>query len=290
MASTHNLQFEHEKWSSEAVFLLAAIGGAVGLGNLWRFPFLAGQNGGGAFVLIYIGFVVLLCLPLVIAELAMGRRGRGSAVTTMKKLTAEANASSFWHIIGWISVILPLFALSYYAVIAGWSIDYIGKAALNSFENLNGEESNAVFETLVGSPMRVLMLHALFIAGAVFVVARGLGNGIEVLMKIMMPGLFVLLILLALNSVFRLDIEAGLRFLFYPDFSKITTEIVLMALGQAFFSIAVGVGMLLTYGAYLPEEVPLMRAAIWIISADTLVALLAGIVIFPIVFSNSARV
>jgi len=286
VAATHNSQFEHEKWSSEAVFLLAAIGGAVGLGNLWRFPFLAGQNGGGAFVLIYVGFVVLLCLPLVVAELAMGRRGRGSAISTMKKLTADANASPFWHTIGWVSIIIPLLALSYYAVIAGWSIDYIGKALFNSFENMGGEESNAAFEALTGSPIRVLVLHALFIAGAVFIVARGLGNGIEVLMKIMMPGLFLLLIVLALNSIFRLDIEAGLKFLFYPDFSKVTTEVVLMALGQAFFSIAVGVGMLLTYGAYLPKEVPLVRAAIWIISADTLVALLAGIVIFPIVFSN----
>jgi neurotransmitter:Na+ symporter, NSS family len=286
MAATNDSQFEHEKWSSESVFLLAAIGGAVGLGNLWRFPFLAGQNGGGAFVLIYIGFVFLLCLPLVIAELAMGRRGRGSAITTMHKLTAEAKASSFWHIIGWASIIIPLLALGYYSVVAGWSIDYIGKAALNTFENQSGEQSNAVFEALSGSPLRVLVLHASFIAGAVFVVARGLGKGIEILMKFMMPGLFILLIVLALNSIFRLDIEAGLTFLFYPDFSKITMEVVLLALGQAFFSIAVGVGMLLTYGAYLPKEVPLARAAVWIIGADTLVALLAGIVIFPIVFSN----
>ncbi len=286
MTSTSNQQFEHEKWSSETAFLLAAIGGAVGLGNLWRFPFLAGQNGGGAFVLIYIGFVILLCLPLVIAELAMGRRGRGSAITSMRTLIRGANASPLWNIIGWISVILPLVALGYYSVVAGWSIDYVGKAALNSFENFSGEQSNAVFEDLTGSPLRVLVLHALFIAGAIVVVARGLGKGIEVLMKFMMPGLFVLLIVLAINSIFRLDISAGLTFLFYPDFSKVTTEVVLMALGQAFFSIAVGVGMLITYGAYLPKEVSLARAAIWIVSIDTLVALLAGIIIFPIVFSN----
>jgi len=279
-------QFEHETWSSESVFLMATIGGAVGLGNLWRFPFLAGQNGGGAFVLIYIGFVVLLCMPLVVAELAMGRHGKGSAITTMRKLTAESGVSSFWHIIGWISVFLPLIALSYYSVIAGWSIDYVGKAALNSFQNLDGEASAVLFNSLSSSPIRVLSWHALFIAGTIFVVARGLGNGIEALMRYMMPALFGLLILLALNSVFRLDIVAGLEFLFYPDFSKVTTKMVLLALGQAFFSIAVGVGMLLTYGAYLPKEASLTRAAIWVVSADTLVALLAGIVIFPIVFSN----
>jgi len=286
MAATHNAQFEHETWSSQSAFLLASIGGAVGLGNLWRFPFLAGQNGGGAFVLIYIGFVVLLCLPLVIAELAMGRRGKGSAIATMRNLTAESGASSSWHIIGWVSVILPLLALGYYSVVAGWTIDYVGKAAMNSFEHISGDESDAMFGALAGSPRRVLVFHALFIALAVVVVSRGLGKGIEVLMKYMMPALFVLLVVLALNSIFRLDIGAGLSFLFTPDFSKITMNVVLLALGQAFFSIAVGVGMLLTYGAYLPKDVSLTRAAIWIISADTLVAILAGIVIFPIVFSN----
>lgn len=286
MALSHNPQFEHESWSSESTFLLAAIGGAVGLGNLWRFPFLAGENGGGAFVIIYIAFVFLLCLPLVITELAMGRRGRGSAVTTMHKLTAEAGASSFWHVHGWISIVLPLIALGYYSVVAGWSIDYIGKAATDSFANITGEESGAMFDGLVSSPMKVLAMHALFISGAVFVVARGVGKGIEMIMKFMMPALLVLLVVLAINSIFRADIVAGMSFLFNPDFSKITSEVILVALGQAFFSIAVGVGMLLTYGAYLPKEVSLTRAAIWIVSADTAVALLAGIIIFPIVFSN----
>jgi len=286
MAATHNAQFKHETWSSEFTFLLATIGGAVGLGNLWRFPFLAGQNGGGAFVLIYISFVILLCLPLVIAELAMGRRGHGSAIATMRNLTSEAGASSWWHMIGWISIILPLVALGYYSVVAGWSIDYVGKAAINSFENISGDQSGAMFNALADSPLRVLTFHVLFISLAAVVVARGLGKGIEVLMRYMMPTLFVLLIVLALNSVFRQDIGAGLRFLFSPDFSKITMDVVWLALGQAFFSISIGVGMLLTYGAYLPKNVSLTRAAIWIVIADTLVAILAGIVIFPIVFSN----
>lgn len=284
--ATHNPQFEHETWSSESTFLMAAIGGAVGLGNLWRFPFIAGQNGGGAFVLIYLGFVILLCLPLVLTELAMGRRGGGSALATMEKLMAESGAAPYWRIIGWISIVLPLIGLAYYSVVAGWSIDYIGKAAVNAFEDFDGEQSAALFNELTGSPVRVLALHALFIAGGVFVVARGLGKGIEVLMRYMMPALFVLLVVLALNSIFRQDIRAGLHFLFYPDFSKITVQVVFMALGQAFFSISVGVGMLLTYGAYVPKEISLMRATVWIAVADTSVALLAGIIIFPIVFSN----
>lgn len=286
MVGLHDPQYEHETWSSETVFLLATIGGAVGLGNLWRFPFHAGQNGGGAFVLVYVGFVFLLCLPLVATELALGRRGKASPVTTIRKLNSEAGGSSFWNVFGWISIGLPLLALGYYAVIAGWSIDYMYKAAMNSFKGIGGEESAAAFTGLVTSPTKVLAYHAAFIAGAVFVVARGIGKGIEVLMRYMMPALLLMLIGLALYSVFTADIAAGLSFLFKPDFSKITWEVALMALGQAFFSIAVGVGMMLTYGAYLPQEVRLGRAAVVVVAADTAVALLAGIVIFPIVFSN----
>jgi len=286
MALAKKADFQHETWSSESIFLMAAIGGAVGLGNLWRFPFLAGQNGGGAYVVIYVFFVVVLCLPLVVAELAIGRCGRASALTSIRKLTQEAGASRFWNLFGWISIVLPLLAMGYYAVVAGWSIDYVAKASVNAFAGLDSNSSGAMFESMTSSPLRVLMLHALFISGAVFVVARGLGRGIEVVMRIMIPGLLILLIVLALNSIFRADIGAGLRFLFYPDFSKITGQVVIEALGQAFFSIAVGVGMLLTYGAYLPREVSLSRAAIWIVGADTAVAILAGIVIFPVVFQS----
>ena len=286
MAAGYDPQFEHENWSSEAVFLLATIGGAVGLGNLWRFPYLVGENGGGAFVLIYIGFVVFLCLPLVLTELALGRRGKGSAITTIRRLVAESDASSGWHIIGWLSILIPLSALSYYAVIAGWSVDYIEKAAMGKLQGITAEESTAAFSAMTESPMRVLILHALFIAGAVFVVARGLGKGIEVIMRVMMPGLFVLLVGLAIYSTLQADIGSALSFLFNADFSKITGKVLVLALGQAFFSVTVGAGLLITYGAYLPAEISLGKASVIIVIADTAVALLAGIVIFPIVFSS----
>ena len=286
MAISGNGGFEHEKWSSDTIFILASIGGAVGLGNLWRFPFVAGQNGGSAFVIVYIFFVVLICLPLVLTEMAIGRRGRGSAIASIRKLNAEAGGARFWHVVGWISLLIPIVALGYYSVVAGWSIDYVFKAATNAFDGQTGEESGAAFGALAGSPVRVLTLHALFIAGAVFTVARGLGKGIEVLMRFMMPALFALLLVLLLNSLLTGDVARTVDFLFQPDFSKITGEVVLMALGQAFFSIAVGVGMLLTYGAYLPHSASLKRAAVWVISIDTLVAIVAGLVIFPIVFAN----
>ena len=286
MVGSHDPNFQHETWSSQRAFLLATIGGAVGLGNLWRFPYHAGENGGGAFVLVYIAFVILLCLPLVIAELALGRMGKSSALSTMRRLTTETGASSLWRIVGWLSIAIPFAAMTYYAIIGGWTIDYVAKAATGSFSGVTGEESGAMFGELVSSPGRLLLLHGLFIGGGVFVVARGLGNGIELIMKYMMPALFVLLILLALNSIFREDIGAGLSFMFNADFSKITPGVAIMALGQAFFSVTVGAGLLMTYGAYLPEEVTLGRAAVTIVIADTVIALLAGIIIFPIVFSS----
>ena len=267
--------------------MLATIGAAVGLGNLWRFPFVAGQNGGAAFLIIYVGFVLLLGLPVMMAELAMGRRGGGSPVASMRKLAREAGASRLWSAIGWISILIPLVGMSYYSIVGGWSIDYVFKAALNSFANINGQESGDVFGMLVASPWRLLFFHGLFIASGVIVVARGVGKGIEAVSRYMMPALFALLIILVINSIFNADIAAGIDFLFNPHFDKITLNVVFMAMGQAFFSLAIGVGVMLTYGAYVPGTVSLPKAAFMISLADTAVAILAGVAIFPVVFANN---
>ena len=266
--------------------MLATIGAAVGLGNLWRFPYIAGQNGGAAFVLIYIGFVLLLGVPVMMAELAMGRRGGGSPVTSMRKLASEASASRAWTSIGWISITIPLVGMSYYSIVGGWSIDYVFKAALNSFANISAQESGNVFGMLVASPWRLLFFHGLFIASGVIVVARGVGKGIEAVSRYMMPALFAILVILVLNSIFNADFARGIDFLLNPDFDKITPTVVFMAMGQAFFSLAIGVGVMLTYGAYVPKTVSLPKAAITIALADTAVAILAGFAIFPVVFAN----
>lgn len=271
-------------WSSKLSFVLATAGAAIGLGNLWRFPFVAGENGGGAFVLVYIAFVVLLGVPIMMAELAIGRRGGGSAVHSIRRLIKEENASRGWLAIGWLSLAVPLVGLSYYSVVAGWSIDYIAKAALNHFQQFNATDSLASFDALLASPYHLLVLHTLFIAATVLVVARGVQGGIEKVAKIMMPGLLVLLLIMVLNAIFAADINGGLHFLFNPDFSKLTPTTIAVALGQAFFSIAVGVGVLMTYGSYMPKHFSLLGSAATIITADTLVALLAGIAIFPVVF------
>ena len=286
MSQSIDTDFKHEKWSSGTVFMLATIGAAVGLGNLWRFPFVAGQNGGAAFLIIYVGFVLLLGVPVMMAELAMGRRGGGSPIASMRKLAREAGAPRFWAVIGWISILVPLIGMSYYSIVGGWSIDYVFKAAVNSFADISGQESENAFSLVLASPWRLLFFHGLFIAAGVIVVARGIGKGIEAVTKYMMPALFAILVVLVIYSVFNADIARGIDFLFNPRFDQITWNVVAMAMGQAFFSLAIGVGVMLTYGAYVPENVSLPKAAFVIALADTAVAILAGVAIFPVVFAN----
>ncbi len=273
-------------WSSRPAFLMATIGAAVGLGNLWRFPYIAGENGGGGFVLMYLGFVFLLGLPIVTAEILMGRRGGGSAIATMAKLIREENASPLWKTIGWISVMVPVVGLSYYAVVAAWALDYFGLSTVNAFDGFDGESAEAAFNGQIGAPIQQALLHGLFMAMTVAVVARGVNSGIERVSRLLMPALFFVIVLLVLYGLFRGDFRGALEFLFRPDFSSITGRSVLMALGQALFSLAIGVGTMITYAAYMPPSFSLHRSALTICVGDTLVALLAGLAIFPIVFAN----
>lgn len=278
---------DRETWSSRPAFLFATIGAAVGLGNLWRFPFVAGENGGGAFVLVYIAFVLLLGIPIIMAELALGRRGKQNPVASMQTMIREEGAGRKWQIIGWLSISIPLVGLSYYSVVAGWAIDYVVKAALDAFDGFNGDQSDQAFNELLASPFYLVILHTLFIGSAVIIVARGVNNGIERISKIMMPALFVLLIIMVVNSIVAADIKSGLHFLFYPDFSKLTPTAIAIALGQAFFSLAIGVGVMMTYGSYMPKQFGLLQSAATIAIADTSVAILAGLAIFPVVFAYS---
>lgn len=273
----------HETWSSKSAFILAAVGAAVGLGNIWRFPFIAGQNGGGAFVLVYIGFVLLLGIPIITAELAMGRRGQQSAVVTMSKLARENNRSQGWQVIGWLSILIPILGLTYYSVVASWAIDYVFQSAAGSFRGLDADGSLAFFDELLASPWRMVFWHSIYIGLTVFVVARGIRKGLERAVKIMMPALFAILLFMVGYAMFAADFKAGVEFLFSPDFSKLTVPVVLMALGQALFSLAVGVGALITYGAYMPKNISLPWAGVIIGVIDTMVAILAGLVIFPLV-------
>lgn len=273
------------KWSSKAGFLFASIGVAVGLGNLWRFPFVVGENGGAAFVAVYLIAVTLIGVPLIVAELIIGRRGGQSAVGSMGRLVRERSAAPFWKLIGVLSLLVPFFGLTYYAVVAGWTMDYFVQSLAGGFENFDAEVSRAANDSLLGSPWRMIGSHTAFVLITVYIVQRGLNDGLEPATKIMLPALFVLLLILVAYAMTSGDSAAALDFLFAPDFSKITPQVVFTALGQAFFSLAIGVGAMITYAAYGPKVTDLGKSAGLIAGADTIVALLAGLAIFPIVFA-----
>lgn len=283
-------ELKTEYWSSQTTFLLATVSCSVGLGNLWRFPYIAGENGGGAFVLVYLGFVLFIGVPLVMAELAIARRGRSSPVTTIVLVAHSESRTRAWQSIGWMSVLGPLLALSFYAVVGGWSLDYLVKAATADFSNASSAQAQQMFATLLDSPARMIVSFSLMMVGVVFVVGAGLQRGIEKVATFMMPALAVLLISLVVYANIVGSSAQAWQFLFDADFSKLTSEAVLMALGQSLFSIAIGTGALLAYGAYLPNYVSIPRAAWTIALADTAAALLAGLLIFPIVFASDLDV
>ncbi|MBT5072920.1 MAG: sodium-dependent transporter [Kordiimonadaceae bacterium] len=270
-------------WTSRSTFLMAAIGCAVGLGNLWRFPYIAGQNGGSAFIMVYIGFVFILGVPLIMSELAIGREGKMSAVETMNRLIARGY-HPIWKIIGWISILVPILGLSYYCVIAGWSVEYIFKAAMGEFTGVDAAGSGAIFQASQDNVFVLIGWFSIFLFTTVFIISKGVKNGLEKAVKVMLPALFIILVFLAIYAMSTGDSAKAIDFLINPDFTKLTPRAILEALGQALFSLAIGVGGLITYGAYLPDDVSLPKSAGLIAIADTMVALLAGFAIFPIVF------
>ena len=277
-------------WSSKRVFLLATIGSAVGLGNFWRFPFIAGENGGSAFVIVYLGCVLLLGIPLLIAELTIGRLGARDPVGTMQALTQGVRAPGLWRAIGWISVLTPMLAVTAYGVVAGWAFDYAWASAAGERRGADGASSQAAFDLLLASPGRMYGSFVLFVVLATAVVARGLKHGIERAINAMMPAMFLLIAILLGYSALTADFAAGLAFMFAPDFSKLDTTVILIALGQAFFSLSIGMGATLTYGAYLGPGVSIPRSALTIALVDTLVSIAAGLVVFPLVFANELEV
>ena len=274
-------------WSSKPAFLLATIGGAVGLGNLWRFPYVAGEYGGGGFVIIYLAFVFLLGAPLMAAEMLLGRRGHRSPVNSIAALVREENAKPFWRAIGWISLLIPFVGLSYYAVVAAWAIDYLALASTDAFSGFDGATSGNTFNVRADEPGCQATLHAFFVAMTVWVVANGVNKGIERASKVLMPTLFAVMLMLVIYGMVAGDFGAAARFLFNPDFSALTPESFLVALGQALFSLGVGVGLMITYASYMPREYSLRTSATVICIGDTLAALLAGFAIFPIVFASN---
>ena len=278
---------KHGMWSSRLLFVLAAAGSAVGLGNIWKFPYIVGENGGGAFVLVYLCCIALIGVPVMMAEVLLGRAGRQSPINTVRHLAKRSGGSPAWQVIGWLGVVAGFLILSFYAVIAGWALFYIGQLATGTFAGANGEVASNAFYNFVGEPWQVLMWHTIFMALTVVIVAKGVARGLEVAVRWLMPLLFALLILLVGYAAVYGDFAQGARFLFSFEFDKLSANGVLTAMGHAFFTLSIGMGAIMAYGAYVPSTTSITSTVATIAVLDTVVALAAGLAIFPIVFASA---
>lgn len=271
-------------WSSNYLFLMASIGSTVGLSNIWKFTYLAGENGGGAFVLIYILSLIVLGVPILAAEMVIGKRGGKSMVGTLLELHQRDGISKNWRWFGWIAMVTVFFILSFYSVIAGWTLDYTFFSFAGSLNNLNAEAASSFFQQLMDSPIRMMIGQGVFVLATTWIVALGVKDGLEKSIGWMMPALFIVLFMLVIYAALVGEFTAAFKFLFAADFSKIIPAVVLAAFGQAFFSLGIGVGVMLTYGAYMPKQTKVIGSAAIIAFSDGFCSMLAGLAIFPIVF------
>ena len=271
---------ERDSFNSQFGLIFAAIGSAIGLGNIWRFPYLVGQNGGGAFIFVYLIFVILFGLPLIISELVIGRRTKVNAVFAFRKLSKNP----FFSKAGYLQIISCFFILSFYCVVGGWAIYYFYKSITFSLIGLSSAELSQLFSNFTHSVTPHLVSMLIFMIFAVCIVLGGIENGIEKVCKVLMPLLFLLIIVLMIRSLTLEGSQAGIEFLIFPDFSKINSSVVLIALGQALFSLSIGAGIL-TYGSYMRKQDNIVKSAYYIAISDALFALLAGLAIIPAVFA-----
>jgi NSS family neurotransmitter:Na+ symporter len=274
-----------ERWSSRAGFILANIGAAVGLGSIWKFPYEVGANGGSAFVLFYLLGLALIVTPLMFAEFAIGRRGQSDTAGSIAKVARAAAASPRWGLIGTLGVATAFLILSFYSVIGGWTIAYAVETAVYGLPGAVSSNVRARYDAMLASPLRMSLYHALFMAIAAAIVARGIARGLEAACKVLMPILVSLILLLAAYAVITGGLGATLRFLFALDAAHFTAHAALEALGLGFFSIGVGLGLMITFAAYADERMDLREVALVTVVSDTAISFLAGFAIFPIVFS-----
>ncbi len=272
---------KRDSFASKFGVIAATAGSAIGLGNIWRFPYVAGENGGGAFLIIYLGFVLLIGIPVMISEFVIGRKSRRNVFGAFRKLAP----GSMWYLIGLMGVVAAFMILAFYTAVAGWTLEYTYQAVTNGFVKLSTNELNGMYESFIGSPWRPLFWFFVFMLLTAAIILAGVQRGIEKYSKILMPLLLVLLLVLVIRSITLPGAKGGILFLFKPDFSKITTSTILEALGQAFFSLSIGMGTLITYSSYFRKKENLGSTAVSVAVADTIIAILAGIAIFPAVFA-----
>ena len=276
----------HGMWSSRLMFILAATGSAVGLGNIWRFPYVTSENGGGAFVLVYLACIALVGLPILFSEIIVGRRGRMSPINSIRELASAAGGSKAWAGLGWLGLLAGFLVLSFYSVVAGWTLAY----GFEYFQQLalgtpSIDDPGAFFGDLLADPGRLIFWHAIFMILTVGVVSFGVEEGLERAVSVLMPLLFVLLLILLGYGMSTGHFQEAMQFLFRPDWGKIDGGVIVQAMGQAFFTLSLGMCAIMAYGAYLPSGVNIPRVGVTVAFADTAVALVAGMAIFPIVIS-----
>ncbi|MBB3230656.1 sodium-dependent transporter [Halomonas stenophila] len=279
-------QHQHAHWSSRLAFILAATGSAVGLGNIWKFPYMVGESGGAAFVLIYLLCIGLIGLPILVAEWLIGRRGQNNPANAMADLAKGAGRPRAWMLVGISGILGAFLILSFYSVIGGWSLYYTLNSVTGAFSGQDADGIGALFNAMLASPGLLLAGHSVFMLLVIGIVARGVTKGLEGAVRTLMPALGVLMVVLVGYGMTTGHFGQALTYLFNPDWSALSGETVLAALGHAFFTLSLGMGIMMAYGSYLGREVDLLKTARTVVIMDTVIALGAGLAIFPIVFAN----
>lgn len=272
---------KREQWTSKIGFILAAAGSAIGLGAIWKFPYETGTNGGSVFILLFIISTIGIGLPILLAEFIIGRRGQADAVTGLKKQAPGKR----WYLIGWSGFLFSFMILSFYSVVGGWILSYLGRSLLLQLSNLGDNAFADLFGSIIGNPYEVLIAQGLFMFLTVWIVQGGIKGGIELASRIMMPALLIFFVLLMVRSLTLDGAMEGVRFMFVPDWSFFNFQTALTALGQAFFSLSVGVAGMITYASYLSKTENLTRSAVSVVGLNILISIMAGLIIFPAVFA-----
>ncbi len=276
-----NNNVQRDGFTSKFGIIAAAAGSAIGLGNIWKFPYITGVYGGAAFILVYLICIAIIGLPVMLSEFLIGRRAQANAVGSFKKIAPGTP----WYLAGWLGLAAAAVILSFYGVVAGWTLDYVFKAVTNQFSGMTPDELGGAFGGLITSPLRPILWQLVFMALTAGVVLGGIKDGIERYTKILMPLLLVIIVVLDIRAITLPGASEGIKFLFSPDFSKLSGAAVMSALGHAFFSLSLGMGTMITYGSYIGKKENLGTTALQVTIADTLIALLAGLAIFPAVFA-----
>lgn len=274
------------EWSSRIGFLMAAVGSAVGLGSIWKFPYMTGEGGGSAFVILFILCITLVGFPVLVIEWLIGRRGGGNAISSFRKVAVDSGASPAWGILGAVGTLAAFMILSFYSVIGGWSLNYVVKTAMNTFSGLDAKATGDIFGAMLASPTQLIVYHTIFMALSALIVAGGVAGGIERAAKWMMPLLALIMVGIVGYNMATADFARGFHYLFDFDPAKVTAKVMISALGHAFFCLSLGMAIMVSYGSYLNRDVELFSTARTVVIWDIIFSLMAGLAIFPIIFSN----